>query len=134
MAFWLVKSDPEEYGFTDLERDRRTTWNGVANNLALQNLRRVRKGDQVLIYHSGGEKTIVGVAEATSDGYPDPAATDSKLVVVDLRIVRRLERPVTLAELKADHAFAEFDLVRIPRLSVMPVPASLFQRIVRWST
>lgn len=133
MAFWLVKSDPDEYGFADLERDRRTTWDGVANHLALQHLRRVRRGDQVLIYHTGPEKAIVGLGLAVSDGYADPVEAAGKLVVFDLQAVRRLARPVTLAELKADAEFGEFELVRMPRLSVMPVPAALFQRILALS-
>jgi predicted RNA-binding protein with PUA-like domain len=133
MAFWLVKSDPDEYGFADLERDRRTTWDGVANQLALQHLRRVRRGDQVLIYHTGPEKAIVGLGLAVSDGYADPVEAAGKLVVFDLQAVRRLARPVTLAELKADAEFSEFELVRMPRLSVMPVPAALFQRILAMS-
>ena len=129
MASWLLKSDPETYGLADLERDRSTRWDGVANNLALQHLRKVRSGDSCLVYHSGAEKAIVGLAQATSDGYADPG--DAKLVVFDLKFVRRLAKPVTLAALKADAAFAEFSLVRMPRLSVMPVPAPLYKRILQ---
>ena len=129
MASWLLKSDPETYGLADLERDRSTRWDGVANNLALQHLRKVRSGDSCLVYHSGAEKAIVGLAQATSDGYADPR--DAKLVVFDLKFVRRLAKPVTLAALKADAAFADFALVRMPRLSVMPVPAPLYKRILQ---
>jgi predicted RNA-binding protein with PUA-like domain len=129
MASWLLKSDPDTYGWQDLERDRTTRWDGVANNLALRHLRDVKAGDSCLIYHSGAEKAIVGLATATRDGYPDPR--DAKLTVVDLEVVRRLKQPVTLAQLKADAAFAAFALVRMPRLSVMPVPAPLYARILR---
>jgi predicted RNA-binding protein with PUA-like domain len=129
MASWLLKSDPDTYGWQDLERDRTTRWDGVANNLALQHLRKVRAGEPCLFYHSGAEKAIVGIAVAGSDAYADPH--DAKLVVFDLKIVRRLKQPVTLAQLKADAAFAEFALVRMPRLSVMPVPAPLHARILR---
>jgi len=129
MASWLLKSDPETYGFADLERDRTTRWDGVANNLALKHLRMIHAGDTCLVYHSGAEKAIVGLAQATGDAYADPR--DAKLAVFDLKIVRRLAQPVTLAALKADKQFADFALVRMPRLSVMPVPAPLYARILR---
>lgn len=130
MAYWLVKSDPEAYGFAELERDRSTTWDGVSNNLALKHVRQVRRGDQILIYHSGEEKSIVGVAEATSDAYPDPKAGESRLAVFDLRAVRRVAKPVTLAAIKGAAEFAKFELVRMPRLSVMPVPPALWERLL----
>jgi len=129
MASWLLKSDPETYGFADLERDRTTRWDGVANNLALKHLGKVQAGDTCLVYHSGAEKAIVGLARAKGDAYADPR--DAKLVVFDLEFVRRLAKPVTLAVLKADAHFADFALVRMPRLSVMPVPAPLYARILR---
>ena len=130
MAYWLLKSDPEAYGFADLARDRTTTWDGVSNHLALQHLRKVRKGDQVLVYHSGREKQIVGLATAVSDGYAAPSAEDARLVVFDLEAVRRLERPVPLAAVKADPHFEDFELVRMSRLSVMPVPPALWKRLL----
>lgn len=118
---WLFKTEPSEYSYDDLEREKKSVWDGVSNNLALKNLREVRLGDVILIYHTGNEKAVVGIAEAVSEPYPDPAANDEKQVVVNLKPKRRLARPVTLNEIKANEALREFDLVRLPRLSVMPV-------------
>ena len=120
---WLFKTEPNEYSFDDLERDKKTTWDGVGNSLALKHLRAVRLGDEILIYHSGDQKAIVGVAEAIREPYPDPREQDEKLVVVDLKPKRRLARPLTLAEVKATQGLHDFDLVRLPRLSVMPISA-----------
>jgi len=119
MADWLFKSDPETYGFQHLEKDKQTVWDGVSNNLALKHLRSIKKGDRILIYHSGEEKAIVGLAEAIKDSYPDPK--NPKLTVVDIKAVKRLAKPITLAEVKSRKEFADFLLVRMSRLSVMPV-------------
>ena len=129
MAYWLFKEESTHYSFADLERDGHAVWSGVTNAVALQNLRKTAKGDQVLYYHSGKEKAIVGVAEIVKAAYPDPAEKDEKLVVVDIKPVRRLARPVTLAEIKAEKTFAEWELVRISRLSVMPVSPAHWRRI-----
>jgi predicted RNA-binding protein with PUA-like domain len=129
MNYWLFKEEPTHYSFADLERDGHAVWSGVTNAVALQNLRKTAKGDQVLYYHSGKEKAIVGVAEIVKAAYPDPAEKDEKLVVVDIKPVRRLARPVTLAEIKAEKTFAEWELVRISRLSVMPVSPAHWRRI-----
>src|SRR5262249_36827243 len=129
MTYWLFKEEPTHYNFADLERDGHAVWSGVTNALALQNLRKAAKADQVLYYHRGKEKAIVGVAEIAKAAYPDPAEKDEKLVVVDIKPVRRLARPVTLAEIKADKTFAEWELVRISRLSVMPVSSAHWRRI-----
>jgi predicted RNA-binding protein with PUA-like domain len=118
---WLFKTEPGEYSFSDLEREKKTVWDGVANNLALKNLREVRLGDEILIYHSGDEKAIVGVAEAISDAHPDPLQDDEKLAVVKIKPKRRLSRPLTLSEIKTIEGLRDFDLLRLPRLSVMPV-------------
>jgi predicted RNA-binding protein with PUA-like domain len=118
---WLFKTEPAEYSFADLEREQKTVWDGVINNLALKNLREVRLGDEILIYHSGDEKAIVGIAEAISDVYPNPREDDEKLVVINIKPKRRLSRPLTLAEIKNKESLRDFDLVRLPRLSVMPV-------------
>lgn len=118
---WLFKTEPEEYSFADLERDKKCVWDGVSNNLALKHLREVKLGDEILIYHTGNEKAIVGVAEVISEPYPDPKANDEHLVVVNLKPKRRLAQPLTLAEIKAIDGLSEFDLVRLPRLSVMPI-------------
>jgi len=124
---WLFKTEPSEYSFSDLERDQKTVWEGVTNNLALKHLREIRLGDEILIYHSGDEKAIVGMAEAVSDVYPNPRENDEKLVVVNLKPKRRLSRPLTLGEIKVVEALMDFDLIRLPRLSVMPVSTDQWQ-------
>jgi predicted RNA-binding protein with PUA-like domain len=132
MSYWLLKSEPDhDYGYDDLERDGTTTWNGVGNNLALKHMRAVRRGDQALLYHTGKEKAAVGIVEVTRDAYPDPQAGDERIVAFDIKAVRRLARPVTLAEVKADPEFADFLLVRMSRLSVMPVSAAHWHRILQ---
>jgi predicted RNA-binding protein with PUA-like domain len=133
MGQWLVKEEPEHYNYAELERDRKTVWAGVRNPLAQKHLRSIRKGDRIFYYHTGKEKAVVGVATALSDAYPDPADADGKLFVVDVAPSRTLPRPVTLAEIKADAAFAEFALVRMARLSVMPVTDAEWARIERMS-
>jgi len=118
---WLFKEEPTHYSYDDLAKDRKTSWSGVKNPLAQKHLRSVRRGDRVFYYHTGDEKAIVGVMKATGDAYPDPADRAGKLYAVDVAPVQKLNRPVTLAEIKADRRFAEFPLTRISRLSVMPV-------------
>ena len=121
MARWLFKTEPSEYSFERLQKERRTTWEGVANPLALKHLRSVKKGDEIAIYHTGPVKAVVGVARAQADAVGDTVE------IVPIRPVG----PVTLASVKADPAFREFPLVRMGRLSVMPVPASLWARLTR---
>lgn len=133
MAHWLVKTEPSTYSYEDLARQGRAVWDGVANVVALKNLRGMAPGDEVLIYHTGDVKAAVGLARVVSAPYPDPKAGDAKLVVVDLEPVRPLAHPVTLAAVKADPAFADFALVRQGRLSVMPVPAELWKRLLAMS-
>ncbi|WP_337863198.1 EVE domain-containing protein [Nitrososphaera sp.] len=126
MAYWLFKQEPSTYNYQQLEKDGRTVWDGVANNLALKHLRAVKKGDRALFYHTGDEKQAVGVMEAVSDAY-----LKDGVPVVDVRPAGRLARPVTLEQIKADPAFADWELVRISRLSVMPVPEKLWDRIMK---
>jgi len=133
MANWLFKEEPDHYSLDQLFRDKRTVWAGVENNLALKHLRSVQKGDRVLYYHTGKEKAVVGVMEVVKGPYPDPARDDDRLVVVDVKPVRRLDRPVSLAEIKANPIFADFALVRISRLSVMPVSTEQWTEIERLS-
>jgi predicted RNA-binding protein with PUA-like domain len=118
---WLFKTEPSAYSFQQLKKDERTVWDGVKNNLALKNLRGIQKGDVIIIYHTGSEKAAVGVARAVSAAYSDRSKKDPKLLVVDIESVKALPRPVTLAEMKAEPKLAKFDLVRLPRLSIMPV-------------
>ena len=129
MAQWLVKEEPEHYSYDQLEQDRRTVWAGVKNPLAQKHLRTIRKGDRIFYYHTGKEKAVVAIATATSDAYPDPNDPSGKLFVVNIAPAKKLTRPVTLAEIKADRAFASFPLVRMSRLSVMPVTDTEWARI-----
>jgi predicted RNA-binding protein with PUA-like domain len=124
---WLVKEEPTHYSFDDLVRDGRTAWTGVRNPLAQKHLRSMREGDRIYFYHTGDVKAVVGIAKAASAPYPDPRA--AALYAIDVAPVRRLRSPVTLAAVKADASFSSFPLVRIPRLSVMPVTDDEWKRI-----
>jgi predicted RNA-binding protein with PUA-like domain len=128
---WLVKEEPTHYGFDALVKDGKAAWSGVRNALAQRHLRAVKNGDRIFYYHSGDERAVVGVVKAVSDPYPDPEDASGKYVAVDVAPVARLPRPVTLAEIKADAAFKDFALVRIARLSVMPVTDAQWARIER---
>lgn len=130
-AGWLFKTEPSAYSYDRLARDRRTVWDGVKNALALKHLAAVAEGDRVLVYHTGDEKAAVGVARAARGAYPDPKQKNPKLVVVDLEAVEALSRPVALAEMRANPKLAGFELLRLPRLSVMPVSAAQWAEIVR---
>lgn len=130
MALWLMKQEPEEYSFADLERDGSTTWDGVSNPLALKHLRACAAGDLAFYYHTGKEKAVVGVMEVVS---VVPDTTDAKKVTVTVRAVRRLARPVTLATIKADAAFAKWELVTQARLSVMPVTKAMWERVEKYA-
>lgn len=131
MATFLLKTEPSEYGYDDLVREGRTIWSGVTNNAALAHLRTARKGDEALIYHTGDEKAIVGLAKIVSDPYEDPARPgrtpkgEPKFAVIDLAPLRVATAAVTLAQIKADPRFGSFPLVTQPRLSVMPVPPDI---------
>jgi predicted RNA-binding protein with PUA-like domain len=129
MAFWLLKTEPSTYSFDDLVRDKKTVWNGVTNNTALKHIRSMKQGDFALVYHTGDVRAAVGIAEIASDPYPDPKQKDPKLVVVDLKPKKKLLRPVTLDQIKADPVFEGFDLIRIGRLSIVPVPEKMWKRI-----
>jgi predicted RNA-binding protein with PUA-like domain len=129
MAQWLVKEEPEHYSYDQLEKDRKTVWAGVRNPLAQKHLRSIRKGDRIFYYHTGKEKAVVAVARAASDAYADPKDATGKLFVFDVTPEKKLPRRVTLAEIKADRAFADFPLVRMSRLSVMPVTDKEWARI-----
>jgi len=118
---WLFKTEPSVYSYQQLEKDKKTIWDGVKNNLALKNLNDIEKGDQILIYHTGDEKAAVGVARALSGAYPDPSQKNPRMLVVDIEAVKPLPRPVTLAEVKTNSKLANFDLVRLSRLSIMKV-------------
>ncbi len=129
MGLWLFKEEPTHYSFVQLQREGRTIWDGVRNALARQNLRQVRKGDRVFFYHTGKEKAIVGEMRVVRDPWTNPRAGDPKEVLVEVEAVRLLPHPVSLARIKDDPLLADWDLVRLPRLSVMPVRAEQWRRI-----
>lgn len=139
MPTFLLKTEPSEYSFSDLARDKKTTWTGVTNPGALITLRSIKKGDELFIYHTGDEKAIVGLAKALTNAFEDPAnpgTTDMgapKFAVLNLAPVRAAKKAVTLAQIKADKRFAEFLLVKNSRLSAMPVPAALDKLIREWA-
>lgn len=132
-SYWLFKEEPTHYSFDQLLKDGRTVWDGVENNLALKHLRNVRVGDKAFFYHTGNEKRIVGIMSVITDPYPDPKRNDKRFVVVDVKPEKLLARPVTLEQIKANPLFTGFELIRIPRLSVMPVPNRLWEEILKMS-
>ena len=129
-SYWILKTEPDAYSFDDLVRDKRTDWGGVRNPVAQKNLRAMRKGDAVMIYHTGKEKAAVGRATVVKEAYPDPGASKANLVAVDISVGKRLPNPVPLAAIKADKNFADVALVRQPRLSVAPMPEKLWNRLL----
>ena len=131
---WLFKEEPTHYSFDALVKDKRTVWSGVKNPLARRHLRSVKRGDRIFYYHTGDEKAIVGIARALGNAYSDPSDGSGKAALVDVEPVRKLARRVSLAEIKADAAFKTFPLVRISRLSVMPVSDEEWKRIEKLST
>ena len=130
MARWLLKTEPDAYSWDNLVHDKQTVWDGITNTTALKHIRTIKKGDAALIYHTGGERAAVGIARISSAPYADPKAGDERLVVFDLKPVKKLPRPVTLDEIKADKAFAGWDLLRIGRLSVVPVPDAMWDHLL----
>ncbi len=127
---WLVKSEPGAYSWERLVREGRTAWDGVRNAQARNNLAEMRRGDPVLFYHSGDAREVVGIAKVARVAYPEPGAGDPRWLAVDLVPVRALRHPVALADIKADRALAGIALVRQSRLSVMPLEAEAYDRIL----
>lgn len=132
-AHWLFKTDPETYAWKDLVQAAREVWDGVSNPLALRHLRSVKKGDRILIYHSGEERAVVGIARAVSHPYLDPSGKDPRLFVIDIAPEKELERPVPLSEIKADPKLGSWELVRLSRLSVMPATKEQWQEVLRFA-
>jgi predicted RNA-binding protein with PUA-like domain len=130
---WLFKEEPTNYSYDDLVRDGKTSWTGVKNPVAQRNLRSVKKGDKIFFYHTGDEKSVIGICRAAVDAYADPADKTGKLFAVDVEPVKKLKSPVTLASIKADRRFAAFPLTRQPRLSVMAVPEEEWEMILEMS-
>src|SRR3954471_12446253 len=130
---WLFKEEPSNYNYDALVRDGKTSWTGVRNPVAQRNLRSVKKGDTIFFYHTGDEKSVVGICRAAADAYADPADKTGKLFAVDVEPVKKLKSPVTLAALKADRTFGSHPIARVPRLSVMPFSTDEWDRVLEMS-
>ncbi len=133
-SFWLVKQEPSSYSWSDFVADGETSWTGVRNFAARNNLRKMQKGDEVFFYHSGDEKAVVGIAKVTRTAYADPTAKEGDWSTVDIAAVKALRRPVTLREIKDNPRLKRIPLVRQARLSVMPLAESDFQEIVKMAS
>jgi predicted RNA-binding protein with PUA-like domain len=131
MQYWLVKQEPEDYSWSDLEKDGRTSWTGVRNFQARNNLRGMKKGDPVLFYHSVTEKRIVGIAKVEKEAYPDRTADEGDWSAVDLVPQKALSQPVTLETIKSDSVLKDMPLIRQSRLSVMSISAAQFKRLLK---
>lgn len=131
--YWLAKQEPDGprgYNFETLKKDKKTIWDGVHNNLALKHMREMKDGDLVLFYHTGDERQAVGIMEIVSEPYPNPKEDNKRFIVVDVKYKKSLKRPVTLDEIKKQKIFQNWELVRISRLSVMPVPKHIWDTII----
>ena len=134
--YWLVKqepSGPRGYNFSILQKEKTTVWDGVHNNLALKHMRNMKKGDSVLYYHTGDERQAVGIMTVTSKPYPNPEEDNERFVVVDVKYKRQLDKPVSLEQMKKEKSFKNWELLRISRLSVMPVPKTIWAKIISLS-
>jgi predicted RNA-binding protein with PUA-like domain len=129
MQYWLFKTEPTAYSLADLKREKKALWTGVRNAMARIHLRNVRRGDKILLYHTGSEKAIVGVTKAVSGPQPDATNDDPKSVAVEVEFLKEFAKPVTLSQIKKDRAFSQFGLVRNSRLSVMPVSEKEWRQI-----
>ena len=129
MAYFVLKTEPEDYSLDDLERDGSTVWDGIGNNAALMHMRTAKPGDKAFVYHTGKERAVVGIAEITSKAYPDPKADDEKRVVFDLAFKKRLKKPVTLAQIKDEPELAEWALLKQGRLGVVPTTSQQWKAV-----
>jgi predicted RNA-binding protein with PUA-like domain len=131
--YWLAKqepSGPRGYNFETFKKDKKTIWDGVHNNLALKHMREIKKGDLVLFYHTGDERQIVGIMEVISEPYSNPKEDNKRFIVFDVKYKKSLKRPITLDEIKKQKKFQNWELIRISRLSVMPVPKHIWDAII----
>ncbi|MCX7877295.1 MAG: EVE domain-containing protein [Ignavibacteria bacterium] len=133
MTKWLLKTEPASYSYDNLEKDKKTRWDGVTNPYAMKYIRSAKEGDLAFIYHTGDEKQIVGIAKIVSEPYPDPRYNDERFYVFDIVPYKRLKKPVTLKSIKAEKRFTDSKLVRAPRLSVQPVSEELWDYIIKMS-
>ena len=134
--YWLVKqepSGPRGYNFSTLQKEKTTVWDGVRNNLALKHMRNMKKGDSVLYYHTGDERQAVGIMTVTSKPYPNPEEDNERFVVVDVKYKKQLDNSVSLEQMKKEKSFKNWELLRISRLSVMPVPKTIWDKIISLS-
>jgi predicted RNA-binding protein with PUA-like domain len=131
MNYWLLKTEPSEYSYTNLEEKKKAVWDGITNPLAQKYIRSMRKGDLAFLYHTGDEKQIIGIARITSGAYPDPRDDTGRLSVVDIAPLRRFKKPVTLASIKKRKEFAEWELVTVGRLSVVPVDETRWKLLTK---
>ncbi|MDE1770302.1 MAG: EVE domain-containing protein [Thaumarchaeota archaeon] len=133
MNYWLLKQEPSGYNFDSLEKEKKTVWDGVHNNLALKHMRNMKKGDKAIFYHTGDERQAMGVVDIITNPYSNPKESDKRFIVFDVKISSRFKRPVTLDEIKNDSKFKNWELVRNSRLSAMPVPQILWDEILKKS-
>jgi len=134
--YWLAKqepSGPRGYNFEQLKKDKTTVWDGVHNNLALKHMREMKSGDLILFYHTGDERQVVGIMQVTSKPYSNPKENVERFIIVDVKYKKTLKRPVTLTEIKNNKKFKDWELVRISRLSVMPVSKTIWDEILKIS-
>lgn len=131
MNYWLMKTEPGTFSWDDLVRDKKTGWDGIRNFQARNNLKAMKKGDEAFIYHSNDDKAVIGIAKITKEGYPDP--NDNEWIAVEIAPVRKLKKPITLAQIKADKRLSNMVLVKASRLSVQPVKSEEFDLIVSLS-
>ena len=131
--YWLAKQEPTSYNFSSLKKEKKTVWDGVHNNLALKNIGKIKKGDKIFFYHSGKEKQVIGIMEVISNPYPNPEEDNKRFIVVDVKFNKQLKKPVTLEEIKKEKKYSNWDLLRISRLSVMPVPKQIWDFIIKKS-
>ena len=136
MNYWLAKqepSGPRGYNILQLQKDKKTMWDGVHNNLALKHIRNMKKGDLIFFYHTGDERQVVGIMSVISNPYPNPEEENKRFVVVDVKFKKLLKSPVTLDKIKKQKKFKDWELLRISRLSVMPVPKIIWDNIIKMS-
>jgi len=131
MAYWILKTEPSAYAFDRLVREKTARWDGVTNPVALKNIRAMQRGDELMIYHTGDEKAVVGLATVASAPYPDPK--NAKLAVVDIEAGKALPRPVTLSEIRNEPTLKDLALVRMPRLSVVPATGTQWKKLLQMS-
>lgn len=131
--YWLCKQEPSTYNIEQLKKEKTIVWDDVHNNLALKHMTQMKKGDLAFFYHTGDEKQVVGIMEIISNPYPNPKEKNPRFVVMDVKYKKHLDSPVTLTQIKTNKKFKDWELLRISRLSVMPVPSQIWEEILKIS-